>query len=230
MKRIFFFTIIFTNIFAFAQTKALTDDGKEVVLFDDGTWKFVNDSDSLSLITIKTNPTNFEKSKDATFLIKSKKFDIGLYFNPKKWEISAKTNSPFTEYLLRRTENENSLVGIMVTEKIAIPTLKSLKDVILAGLQSRVDYFRLKESEYRTVNGLKVLYLHYIANTKGLDFEYGSYYYLDEIGYCGIVSFSMQKDFENNFPKMQEFLNGITLTLKKEKVEYSSPPPPMKPQ
>ena len=86
----------------------------------------------------------------------------------------------------------------MITEKIQIKTLKNSKDILLTSVQKSADYFRLKESEYRNVNGLKILYLRYIANTKGLDFEYVANYYLSDFGYCGIVAFASQSNFDKN--------------------------------
>lgn len=230
MKKIITLSVFLIPFLGFSQTKALTDEGKEVILFDNGTWKFVNESDSKTLETISNNPTIFEKHKDASFLFKSKKINVGLYINPKKWNVSTQNVSQNVEYFFTETDSSNSLYGFLMSEKIQIATLKNLKDIILESVQKRVDYFRLKESEYRTVNGLKVLYLRYAANIKGIDFEYAGNYYINDSGYCGIVGFCSQKDFEENFPKISEFLNGISLAQKQEiteTIEYTSPPPPM---
>jgi hypothetical protein len=84
---------------------------------------------------------------------------------------------------------------MFVSESIEIPTLKNLKDLQVSLIEKRADYFKLKESEYRTVNGLKVLYMRYIANTKGMDFEYQGYFYITESGYCSALTYSQQKKF-----------------------------------
>lgn len=231
MKKLYTLAFLLINMLMFSQTKALTEDGKDVLLLDNGTWRYVNITDSLALQTIKTNPTLFAKSKASTFQIKSKKLDIGLYLNTKIWRISTQTKSPFTEYVFNDVHDENAVGAFMMTEKVQIPTLKNLKDIILTGVQNKVDYFRLKESEYRTVNGLNVIYIRYIANIKGLDFEYAGYYYIDNYGYCGVVGFSTQQNFESNFPVILDLLNGLSPAKKQvvnEVIEYSSPPPPMK--
>ena len=108
-----------------------------------------------------------------------------------------------------------------------------MRNFLLFKFQKNADFFRLKESEYRTVNGLKVLYIRYIANTKGLDFEYAGNYYLNDLGYCGVVAFSPQNSFEKNSVKIHELLNGISSAKKdesKEVIIYDNPPPPMKPK
>ena len=231
MKNIFIFCLLLLNTAAFSQVRGLTDDGKEVVLFDNGTWKFVNESDAKTLETITTNDFIFKKNKDAKSLMRSKKMDVGIYFNPEIWKASREKIGPYVEFMFR-ANSEDQLVGLMITEKIQIKTLKNLKDILLTSVQKSADYFRLKESEYRNVNGLKVLYLRYIANTKGLDFEYVANYYLNDFGYCGVVAFASQSNFDKNSTQLQDLLNGISFAKKEEvsEVIYTSPPPPMRPK
>lgn len=231
MKKIFTLAILLQSLTFIAQQRALTEDGKEVVLFDNGTWKFVNESDAKVLETIVTNNNLFEKPKTASFLMKSKKLDVGVYFDPKKWKLATQNISPHVEYFFTDRGNTEGLFGFMMTEKVQIATLKNLKELIIENVNRNVDFFRLKESEYRTVNGMKVLYIRYAANTKGMDFEYAGNYYINSDGYAGVVGFSSQKMFENSFGAIQELINGISLVSKQEVSEaneYTSPPPLMK--
>ena len=195
MKKIFTLAVLLQSLTFIAQQRALTEDGKEVVLFDNGTWKFVNESDAKALETTITNNNLFEKSRNASFLIKKKKLDVGVYLNPKKWKLATQNISPHVEYFFAERSSNDGYFGFMITEKVQIATLKNLKDLIIENVNRNVDYFRLKESEYRTVNGMKVLYIRYAANTKGMDFEYAGNYYINSDGYAGVVGFSAQKMF-----------------------------------
>lgn len=87
MKKIFTFLFITIYSLSSSQVKALTEDGKEVVLFDNKTWRFVNESDEKTLDEIETNETAFVKSKESTFLLKSKKIEAGIYINQKNGEL-----------------------------------------------------------------------------------------------------------------------------------------------
>ena len=228
MKKIFTLAVLLQSLTFIAQQRALTEDGKEVVLFDNGTWKFVNESDAKALETTITNNNLFEKSRNASFLMKSKKMDVGVYFDPKKWKLATQKISPHVEYFFAERNSNDGYFGFMITEKVQIATLKNLKDLIIENVNRNVDYFRLKESEYRTVNGMKVLYIRYAANTKGMDFEYAGNYYINSDGYAGVVGFASQKVFEQSFGAVQELINGISVAPKedvKETVEYKSPPP-----
>lgn len=228
MKKILPFITLLVGFYAGAQVKGVTEDGNDVILFDDGTWKFVNESDAQTIEKIDENPAVFSKTKDQSHLLKSSKLDAGLYYNSKIWRISTQNVSSHIEYFFRDKNPENPLFGFMTTEKMQIADLKSLKNLMLANIQRNVDFFRLKQSQYRTVNGLKVLYLRYAANVKGLDFEYGAYYYLSNSGYCSVVFYSAQNEFEKNAVVAEQFLNGLVKTQKATEVIFTSPPPPMR--
>ena len=56
-----------TYSFLTSQIKALTEDGKEVVLFENKTWRFVNESDEKTMDEIVTNNTSFSNPKMQLF-------------------------------------------------------------------------------------------------------------------------------------------------------------------
>lgn len=228
MKKIILLYLIFFSLYAKSQIKALTEDGKEVVLLDNKTWKFVNESDEKTLETITTNEQSFEKTKESTFLVKSKNVDGGFYYNPKRWKISRIPNNinPFLEYGFTNVSN-SSLFGLFGSEIMPIQSLKNLKDIVISTIQKKADYFRLKTSEYRSINGIKVLHLEYSINLKGLDFEYIANLYLTTEGYCSVTAYTYGNQFEVNKEQMEKFTNGIVKTEKANEIMEVGPPPPM---
>lgn len=233
MTKIILSACILFSLSVQSQIKALTEDEKEVVLLDNKTWKFVNESDEKILETITTNEELFEKTKESTFLVKSKNVDGGFYYDPKKWKVvKAPENSTFVEYAFNNTSN-STVYALFGSEIMPIQTLKNLKDILLPIIQRNSDYFKLKKSEYRTVNGIKVLHLEYSANVKGLDFEYIANLYLTSGGYCSISTHTYANQFDANKNEMENFVNGI---VKSEKAKTATveikegPPPPMAPK
>ncbi|WP_080778150.1 hypothetical protein [Chryseobacterium phocaeense] len=221
-------------IFSFslkAQIKAMTEDGKEVVLFENKTWKFVNESDAKTLETITSNEQSFEKSKESTFIVKSKNVDGGFYYNPKKWKIvKAPNTSTFVEYAFNNNSN-SAVYGLFVSEILPVQSLKNLKDILIPNIQRNADYFRLKNSEYRMINNIKVLHLEYSANVKGLDFEYIANLYLTSTGYTSISVYTYANQYEASKKEMEDFANGIVKADKEketivEVIESSDPLPP----
>ncbi len=232
MKKITFFIIsLFATAFSAQTTKAITENGKEVVLFENGTWRFVDESDAKALETISTNPSVFNKSKDANFPLRSSKINVVVHYNTKLWSMH-KRNIPNMEYYFYNDE----IYASLTTERTEIHSLKTVKEVLVTNIQQSADYFRLKESEYRTVNGKKMLYMRYIANIKGIDFEYAGYYFINNEGLAMLVAYTIQKEFDKKFPAIETFLNGLAEVNPNDKTPvvtetvevYSSPPPPMK--
>lgn len=228
MKKTITALFLFAYFLSFSQTKALTEDGKEIVLFENKTWRFVNESDEKAMDEIVTNNTIFTKSPSATFLLRSQKLDSGIYFNPKQWKTVKADISPIAEYTFQNMDNQS--YGLFVSEKAPIQTLKNLKELIISGVQKRANFFRLISSEYRTLNGLKVLFLEYSANFQGMDFHYLANYHLTEEGYTGIFSYTFENLFLNAKTNLQNLANGLVQTDKAkvtEVIEYTSPPPPI---
>ena len=231
MKKIALLFLIFNYAFLISQTKALTEDGKEVVLLENKTWRFVNETDEKTLNDIGTNDNALQKTAGSTFLLKSKKVDAGIYFNPKNWKTIKMSVLPTAEYTFQNLTNPNTMIlGCLISENAPVQTLKNLRDIMLASVQAKADYFKLNKSEYRTVNGMKVLFVDYSLNTSGMDFHYIGNYYLTDDGYCNLVAFTYEKEFEKNKSEMMNFINGLVKTEKSKAsttIEYMSPPPPM---
>lgn len=235
MKNLLTFGAFLLCSFSFGQIKALTEDGKEVVLFDNKTWRFTNETDEKQQNSIITNDNPFSKSEDATFLLRSSKIDAGIYINPKKWKTSSvKLGSLEYSFEFKKSQNSATMAGLS-TDNVPIQTLKNLRDLVLANIQKSVDYFKLINSEYRTVNGNKVIFAEYAANRQGIDFHYVANFYLNENGFCNAIAFTYEKDFEKNKAELLSFINGLVKTDKSQDSEIievvkveENPPPPMK--
>lgn len=223
MKKIFTGLAILTFSIFYTQIKAITEDGYDVILLRDGTWRYKNASDADKNETAKTNTTLYTANPNASFLVSSKRMNIGVKYNPKEWNlVNRPSPSPLIEFLFISQDGGNyATVSTELTPSIPLATLK---DVITSGLQASTSYIRFKEAEYRTVNGQKVLYLQYAANVKGMDFEYAGYYYSGESGTAQFVTYTSASLFEQRKDTLINFLNGL---VPAEKSTLMSPPPPM---
>ena len=190
-----------------AQEKAVTSTGEEVILFDDGTWKYMN-VDLPTVDEIKTNPRNFTKAKESSFLLKSKKTKNGFWINPKKWDFRKGADNPDAEYELQLKEGD--LYGMIITEKVEIP-LEALKNIALTNAKSVAPDVRVIKEEYRNVNGIKVLCMQLNGTTQGIKFSYFGYYYSDESGTVQFITYTAQSLIEEYKDTAESLLNGIVL-------------------
>ncbi len=110
-----------------AQTRAITDTGQEVVLYSNGTYAYVNEEDAAA-VDIPTSPKTFTKTENASFLLKSKKVNVGFWLDPKLWSFGESKENPDAEYeVVLKGED---LYGVIITEKIEVP-LETLKNVAI---------------------------------------------------------------------------------------------------
>ena len=188
-----------------AQQKAVTETGSEVILYDDGTWKFQNE-DELTIVEVRTNPVKLKKSEGATFLLKSNNLNVGFWLDPKLWSFKKQTENEAAEYKLLLKSGD--LYGMIITEKVEIP-LETLKSLALANGKEVAPDLKIVKEEYRNVNGLKVLLLEMSGTTKGIKFSYYGYYYSNTNGTVQFITYTSTKLLNSYKSKIEILLNGL---------------------
>jgi len=199
------FTCLMINSVCHAQIKAITETGEEVILYDDGTWKYTKKSDQKNK-DIKTNPQEFKKSKNSTFLLKSTKLNIGIWLNPKKWKFEKSIQNPDAEYELQLKGED--LYGMVITEKIKIPLL-NLKNIAFENGRAAIPDLQIIKQEYRTINGLKVLMLKMEGSLQGINLTYYGYYFSNSNGTVQLLTYTSQDLVKEYFEDIEELLNGF---------------------
>ncbi|QKJ64892.1 hypothetical protein [Flavobacterium sp. M31R6] len=211
MNKIFFMICFLTisNI-AKSQTKALTDNGKEVLLFDNGTWTYLQDSSSVnstSIDSLTLNKNKFTKTSQATFLVKSTSFNVGVFINPSKWAFAShKDNEKTPEYRFSLKSGEG--YALMITEKTQVD-LENMRQIALLNAQKASFDVKETSAEYRIVNNKKMLCLKFQGTVKGIKLAYFGYYYSNPNGTVQLLGFSSQQYFDSIQKELENFLNGL---------------------
>lgn len=203
-KLLLLISLFFVNLLQ-AQQKAVTETGEEVILFEDGTWKYQSE-DQISEKETPTNPKKFKKDKESTFLLKSSNLNIGVYLNPKIWSFKKATDNPEAEFELQLKGED--LYGMIITEKIEIP-LETLKSVALENGKAAAPDLKIVNEEYRTVNGLKVLLLQLNGTMQGIKFSYYGYYFSSSYGTIQFITYTSQNLLDSYKPESEKLLNGF---------------------
>jgi hypothetical protein len=188
-----------------AQQKGVTETGEDVILFEDGTWKYQNEDDILKN-EIPTNPNIFEKDNQSTFLLKSSRLNVGVYLNPKIWSFKKATGNPEAEYELQLKGED--LYGLLITEKVEIP-LESLKSIALENGKTAAPDLKIVKEEYRNVNGLKTLLLQLNGTIQGIKFSYYGYYFTSINGTVQFITYTSQNLIDSYRPESEKLLNGF---------------------
>ena len=191
--------------FVSAQQKAVTETGEEVILYEDGTWVYLNEDD-LEKTEIPTNSKTFKKDVNSNFLLKSEKLNVGFWLNPKLWSFKKATTNEDGEYELQLKNGD--LYGLIITEKVEIP-LETLKSIALETAKSVAPDLKIVKEEYRIVNGTKVLLIQMNGTTQGIKFSYYGYYFSSKNGTVQFVTYTSQNLLENYKTECENLLNGF---------------------
>lgn len=185
---------------------AVTQTGEQVVLYQDGTWTYVN-KDSLTT-DIHTNPKSFNKDNKASFLLKSKRVPVGCWIDTKKWQFESPAEGDVVEYEL--DHNNGVLYAMMLTEKLDIP-LTSLGNIAIENARDAAPDLQVLEKEYRTVNGTKILMLRMIGTIQDIRFTYLGYYYTGQGSAVQFLVYGTDDSLKENLTEVETLLNGFVV-------------------
>lgn len=188
-----------------AQIHAVTDTGQEVLLYSDGTYSYVNKEDAAA-VEIPTNPGTFSRNEQASFLLKSKRLDVGFWLDPKLWTFGESQDNPDAEYEIALKGED--LYGVIITEKIEVP-LETLKNIALENARQIAPDIKVVQQEYRMVNGQKVLYLELHGTMDGMKIAYFGYFYSGSSGTVQFITFTAQNLIEEYMEVSQQLINGL---------------------
>ncbi len=200
--------IIFSTTFVFSQTHAVTKSGEEVLLFENGTWKYAKEKDAKKK-EIETNNFRFMRSPESTFLVESKILNVGVYINPEKWSFKKGETNGNSEYDFQLVEQD--AYAMAITERIEVP-LVTLKGLALENAQIVAPDTKIVDEEYRTINGIKMLYLQMDGTLKGIPFTYFGYYYSNKKGTVQLICYTSQSLVAEYKSSLFELLNGLVVT------------------
>lgn len=206
MKIISFLVAIVFSFNAYSQISAVTSKGDEVILYDNGTWKYASKPDSEKEIAV--NPTKFVKDPQSTFQVTSNVIpEASIYVNPKVWSFQ-KAESGAREYTFQLKEKD--AYGMLIPERIEIP-LENLKKIAIQNAKNAAPDISVVKEEYRTVNGIKVLLMQMNGTIQGIQFSYYGYYYSFKGGSVQFLTYTSQNLFTEYLPHFESLLNGLVI-------------------
>jgi hypothetical protein len=197
--------LFFSSDLIYAQIKAVTETGDEVILYQDGTWKYLNKAEAANSEII-LNEKEFTKSKNSTFLVRSKKVNIGIWMNPKDWNFTKGSENEAAEYQFQKKGGD--LYAMLISEGMQIP-VETLKGIAVQNAKDAAPDITIIREEYRKVNGIKVLMMQMSGTIQGMRFTYFGYYYSNKNGTIQLLAYTGENMFKNYVNDIELFLNGL---------------------
>lgn len=187
------------------EIKATTEDGRAVILSENGTWKFTTPQ-------VKDSPARvipggiFTKPAAATIETKSAKGNYSLWTDPGKWTLLAKTINQSAEYSFVHTGGD--AYAMLITERIPV-ALENFEQIVLQNARNAVPNTTVVFSENREVNGKQVRYLELEGTIQGIPFVYNYYLYSNNKACTQVAVFTSKQLYTEYQKDFQDLLNGF---------------------
>jgi len=196
------FIVLTSNVALAANIEATTTDGKKVILYPNGTWKYKDTGSK----TISTSGTT--KPSKATKVLKSEKGFYELWIDPAKWRVMEK-RSPIVEFQLLHSSND--AYALTIAERLSV-SLPALKEIALANARKAAPDAKIIAERQLVVNGAKVLNMRIDGTIKGIRFTYYGYYWVGKAGTLQFLTYTGQNLFDEFKADLADLLNGLIIT------------------
>jgi len=183
---------------ALAQIRAVTQDGKSVILSPNGTWKYAD---------APIGP-NISRAPNATASVEGKRIPYKVWYDPAKWQVNQRKMNDRAEHELRHTNGD--AYAVVIAERLEVP-LNRLTEIALENARRASPDASLVSSSERFVNGVRVAYLQINGTTQGIPFTYFGSYYAGRQGSIQILTYTGRNLFDEYKPDLEEFLRGFTI-------------------
>lgn len=187
---------------AWAQAlKAITQDGRVVILEPNGSWRFEERPKANGAATLRRPP-------GATVLLAGRQVPYGVWLDLSRWRVVEPKQNPAAEYQF--THLGGQVGAVVIADAMRVPP-ETWKQIVLNNARREAPDARITKEEHRTVNGVPVLALQ-SEGTGGLGpfVQYG-YYYTGARGAVQLVTYTFAGTFEQYRAELTTFLDGFVV-------------------
>lgn len=203
----FLFIPVFVSIMVLFQglgycqdIRAKTENGREVILKNNGTWAFADVAKS------SHDSGAFQKPEKSTSVFTAKGGKVSVWFDPSKW---TQTESDKAERITFH-HVDGDVYALLLYERIGI-SLEGLKEIALKNAKQAAPDAKITYEEKRKVNGTEVLCMRITGTMNSVNFVYYGYYYAGKEGTVQLLTYTSDNLFQEYEPAMGEFLNGLVV-------------------
>ncbi len=179
------------------EIRAVTEDGRKVVLSPDGRWKFDRASMTPTAALDSVSPYQTAVSR------------FSVAYDTSKWVLSPRRDG---DEINKRTFRHKSLPihAVVIADEIPLQT-DALKNIILTNAHSAGATTTVLLDQEKQLGGKGVGFLRFAASMKGMDFVFSSHYYGDGDGNIQVMCFTAQSIFFKYEGDCQQFIAGLTI-------------------
>ena len=176
------------------QIPGKTQDGRDVLLETDGTWKYCF-------------AKKYFKSMLATKSVESKVLPLKISFNPHQWKIEPSRSDEEFFFVLKGQD----AVAFLIPQVLSL-SYEMTKETMEELASDVGDDFNMRLEEDRVVNGLPIKYFEYDLTIDGTPFTHMMYLYAGEEATIHFIAYGLKNEFDKHKYVMEDLLNGISFS------------------
>jgi hypothetical protein len=181
---------------------ATTEDGRKILVYPDGTWKPVKQTDKESA------GGKYDRPTDSKLFVKATRGTFGVWINEEKWKQSAPADEAGSKITFEHKKDD--AYAMVISERIQL-TMDGLKNAALNNAIGVAPDTKIVFEEKRVVNGKEVLCMKMAGTLKGIAFFYYGYYYGGTEGTLQVVTYTSANLFDEYKGDLEEFLDGTQI-------------------
>jgi len=206
MKKEFYYfavAVFYCSALASAQQYATTDEGKRVLLKDNGLWEIVVEEEAFG-----GSPVYFSKSPKSKQAVKGKLIPYEIWYSNEKWTVLGKSENSLAEYTLKHKDGD--VMAAVVAERIQVD-LDKLVEIALNNLKNSASEYRIVDWKNATINNNVGKLLRINAIVQGIDFTYLIFYFSNERGSFQLMTFTSNNLFADYEKDLMELISGFVI-------------------
>lgn len=177
--------------------RAVTEDGRKVLLSPDGRWRF--NSNQLA-------PT-IQSDFSSPYQPSVKKFSFS--FNTSEWTLAPKREGD--ENNKRTFQHKNlPIYGMVISDEMPA-NIAVMREVIIGNARRAGAETTVLLDETQRIDGKDIGVIRFSANMKGVEFLFSTYYYADQDGNIQITCYTSQSLFSKYQNNCEKFLSGLAI-------------------
>jgi hypothetical protein len=181
--------------------KAITQDGRTVVLQPNGTWRYADAGRP-------TTSLGSSRPPGATMLLTGRQVPYGIWIDQSRWRFTDPKQNMAAE--LELTHATGQAGALIVAEPRPIPA-DSWKQIVINNARREAPDARITREERKVVNGVPVILLQSEGTGPLGPFVYYGYYYAGPRGAVQVVTYTFAGTFEQYRADFTAFLDGFVI-------------------
>ncbi len=186
--------------------KGYTEDGRRVILKEDGTWMFAPVKES---VVEETDGGVFLKPDGATKVLEGSQAGYEIWYDPSVWTYFTQASAD-GEYSFKL--NRGEAYAMVVAQRMEV-SLDDLKISVLENARQASPDWHIVKSEKRTINGKELSMMEMEGPFKGIAYVYLGYYYSGPEGTIQFFAYTQKALFDQFRKDIEDLLNGLIISL-----------------